>query len=81
MAGRKEVSPSPPPDFQVGGWLARPSLNVIAQAGVVRHLEPQVMDLLAFLATLDRYSLADLVASPGQMRKMRRILAEDRSAP
>jgi Rrf2 family nitric oxide-sensitive transcriptional repressor len=37
--------------------------------------------LLAFLATLDRYSLADLVASPGQMRKMRRILAEDRSAP
>ena len=37
--------------------------------------------LLAFLAALDRYSLADLVANPGQMRKMRRILAEDRSAP
>lgn len=51
MADRKEVSPSPLPDFQVGGWLAQPSLNVIVQPGVVRHLEPQVMDLLAFLAT------------------------------
>jgi Rrf2 family nitric oxide-sensitive transcriptional repressor len=31
--------------------------------------------VLAFLSTLDRYSLADLVASPGRMRRMRRILA------
>jgi DNA-binding winged helix-turn-helix (wHTH) protein len=53
VAGPKAVSPSRLPDFQVGGWLARPSLNVLAQADVVRHLEPQVMDLLAFLATTD----------------------------
>ena len=29
----------------------QPSLNVIVQAGTARHLEPQVMDLLAFLAS------------------------------
>jgi DNA-binding winged helix-turn-helix (wHTH) protein len=29
----------------------QPSLNLIGQAGTIRHLEPQVMDLLAFLAT------------------------------
>ena len=41
---------SSPADFHVGGWLVQPSLNVIVQAGTARHLEPQVMDLLAFLA-------------------------------
>ncbi len=51
VAGRKDASPSPPSDFHVGGWLVQPSLNVIAQAGTARHLEPQMMDLLAFLAT------------------------------
>lgn len=32
--------------------------------------------LAAFLAVLDRYSLADLVARPGTFRAMRRLLAE-----
>jgi Rrf2 family nitric oxide-sensitive transcriptional repressor len=31
--------------------------------------------LLAFLAALDRYSLADLVANPGSMRRMKMLLA------
>jgi Rrf2 family nitric oxide-sensitive transcriptional repressor len=31
--------------------------------------------LLAFLAALDRYSLADLVANPGSMRRMKLLLA------
>ena len=53
MPDRKDVRVSPPAGFHVGGWLAQPSLNVIVQAGTVRHLEPQVMDLLAFLATHD----------------------------
>jgi DNA-binding winged helix-turn-helix (wHTH) protein len=48
---RKDVRASPPAGFHVGGWLVQPSLNVIVQAGTVRHLEPQVMDLLAFLAS------------------------------
>ncbi|MDY0884559.1 RrF2 family transcriptional regulator [Dongia soli] len=30
---------------------------------------------LAFLAALDRYSLADLVANPGSMRRMKMLLA------
>ena len=32
--------------------------------------------LRAFLAVLDRYSLADLVANPGPLRHMRRLLAD-----
>ena len=51
MANRKDARASSPADFHIGGWLVQPSLNVIGQAGTVRHLEPQVMDLLAFLAT------------------------------
>ena len=49
MASRKDA-PASSPEFNVGGWLVRPSLNVIVQGGTSRHLEPQVMDLLAFLA-------------------------------
>ena len=51
VASRKDTPASPPPDFHLGRWLVQPSLNVISQAGTARHLEPQVMDLLAFLAT------------------------------
>jgi Rrf2 family transcriptional regulator, nitric oxide-sensitive transcriptional repressor len=32
--------------------------------------------LRAFLAVLDRYSLADLVANPGSVRRMRRLLSD-----
>jgi DNA-binding winged helix-turn-helix (wHTH) protein len=35
----------------LGRWLVQPTLNVIRDAGAVRRLEPQLMDLLAFLAT------------------------------
>jgi DNA-binding winged helix-turn-helix (wHTH) protein len=51
VANRKDPRASSPTDFHVGGWFVQPSLNVIAQGGTVRHLEPQVMDLLAFLAS------------------------------
>jgi DNA-binding winged helix-turn-helix (wHTH) protein len=51
VASTKEAPPPLPPDFHVGGWLVQPSLNVIGQGDTVRHLEPQVMDLLTFLAT------------------------------
>jgi DNA-binding winged helix-turn-helix (wHTH) protein len=51
VANRKDPRASSPADFHVGGWLVQPSLNVVARAGTVRHLEPQVMDLLAFLAS------------------------------
>lgn len=33
--------------------------------------------LLAFLTTLDGYSLADLVANPGTLRRMRHLLADN----
>jgi Rrf2 family nitric oxide-sensitive transcriptional repressor len=32
--------------------------------------------LRGFLAVLDRYSLADLVANPGSVRRMRRLLSD-----
>lgn len=51
MASRKDAPVSSPPDFTLGGWLVQPSLNVIGQTGLARHLEPQVMDLLVFLAS------------------------------
>ena len=35
----------------MGRWSVQPSLNRIGEAGTFRHLEPQVMDLLAFLAS------------------------------
>ena len=38
------------PDFHVGRWLAQPPRNLILNGGIARHLEPQVMDLLVFLA-------------------------------
>src|SRR5262245_2394731 len=48
---RKEARSPAPRDFQIGSWLAQPTLNLIRDGGIVRHLEPQMMDLLAFLAT------------------------------
>ena len=61
---------SPPAGFHVGGWLVQPSLNVIVQAGTVRHLEPQVMDLLAFLASTggDVVSKSDIIDAVWQGR-------------
>ena len=50
VESRKAQSPAPH-DFQVGRWLAQPTLNLICDGGTVRHLEPQIMDLLRFLAT------------------------------
>jgi DNA-binding winged helix-turn-helix (wHTH) protein len=37
------------PDLHVGSWLVQPSRNLIRNAEIERHLEPQVMDLLVFL--------------------------------
>jgi DNA-binding winged helix-turn-helix (wHTH) protein len=51
VATRNDARASSPADFHIGGWLVQPSRNVITQAGTACHLEPQVMDLLAFLAT------------------------------
>jgi hypothetical protein len=51
VASRNVKPASRPPDFHLGTWLVQPSRNLIGQTGTVRHLEPQVMDLLAFLAT------------------------------
>lgn len=51
VASRKEVRSPAPPEFHVGGWLAQPTLNIIRDGSTSRRLEPQVMDLLVFLAT------------------------------
>ena len=51
MASRKEGRSTALSDFRVGSWLALPTLNLIRDGGTERHLEPQVMDLLAFLVT------------------------------
>ena len=50
VASRKEVRSPATSDFRVGSWLVQPTLNVICDGATVRHLEPQVMDLLVFLA-------------------------------
>ena len=51
VASGKEVQSAARSDFKVGSWLAQPTLNLIRDGALVRHLEPQVMDLLVFLAT------------------------------
>jgi serine/threonine-protein kinase len=38
-------------EMQVGGWRVQPALNQISDDGALRRLEPQVMDLLVFLAS------------------------------
>ena len=38
------------PDLHVGSWLVQPTRNLIRNGETERHLEPQVMDLLVFLA-------------------------------
>jgi DNA-binding winged helix-turn-helix (wHTH) protein len=50
VASRKEARSTATPDFHVGPWLAQPARNLIRDRTVTRHLEPQVMDLLVFLA-------------------------------
>ena len=51
VEGRKEARSPAPRDFHIGRWLVQPTLNLIRDGSTVRHLEPQMMDLLAFLAT------------------------------
>ena len=50
VASRKEARSTATPDFHVGPWLAQPARNLIRAQAIARHLEPQVMDLLVFLA-------------------------------
>jgi DNA-binding winged helix-turn-helix (wHTH) protein len=94
VASRKDA-PASPPAFHVGGWLVQPSLNVIVQGGTTRHLEPQVMDLLAFLtATAGRVASRDeIIDAVWQGRfiaeatltrtvaDLRRALGDDQRAP
>jgi DNA-binding winged helix-turn-helix (wHTH) protein len=50
VAGRKPAPVSATPDFRIGTWLAQPTRNRLTEGTSTRHLEPQVMDLLVFLA-------------------------------
>jgi len=47
----KGDKPNAEPDLQVGRWCVQPSLNELRDGSTVRHVEPQVMDLLVFLAS------------------------------
>jgi TolB-like protein len=40
-------------DLQVGRWQVQPARNQLRDGETVRHLEPQVMDLLMFLASAE----------------------------
>ena len=62
-------------------WTAARCLGGVAGLRAARPLDEA---LRAFLAVLDRYSLADLVADPGSVRRMRRLLSDaapDRTRP
>jgi DNA-binding winged helix-turn-helix (wHTH) protein len=50
VASRKEAPSAATSDFQVGSWHVQPTRNLISNGATIRHLEPQVMDLLVFLA-------------------------------
>jgi len=53
VAGRKGVQSCGLADFQVGRWQVQPTLNQVRDGRTIRHLEPQVVDLLVFLASND----------------------------
>jgi len=50
--------------------------NTCIVAPVCGLRSPLEEALQAFLAVLDRYSLADLIRNPGSLRRMRRLLAD-----
>jgi len=50
--------------------------NICIVAPVCGLRSPLEEALQAFLAVLDRYSLADLIRNPGSLRRMRRLLAD-----
>ncbi len=51
MATRKGGKCTGHSGLQVGRWQVQPMLNEVREGGTVRRLEPQVMDLLVFLAS------------------------------
>jgi serine/threonine-protein kinase len=51
VAIRKGGRESGATDLRVGRWQVQPALNQVCAGRTVRHLEPQVMDLLVFLST------------------------------
>src|SRR6185436_10663422 len=46
----KDARSSAAAELRVGGWCVQSALNQIREGDTVRRLEPQVMDLLVFLA-------------------------------
>ena len=50
MGGPKPAPVSATSDFRIGTWLVQPTRNRLTEGTTARHLEPQVMDLLVFLA-------------------------------
>lgn len=47
---RTHARPTGAAELRIGGWRVRPALNEIGEAASSRRLEPQLMDLLVFLA-------------------------------
>lgn len=95
MASRKEIRSPAAPDFHIGGWLVQPTLNLIRDGSTVRHLEPQVMDLLVFLGTtggrvISKDEIIDAVwdgrfiseaTLTRSMADLRRALGDDQRSP
>jgi DNA-binding winged helix-turn-helix (wHTH) protein len=50
VSTRKDARSCLAADLQVGRWHVQPALNQIRDGRTVRHLEPQVINLLVFLA-------------------------------
>ena len=59
----------------------QPTLNLIRDGVTVRHLEPQVMDLLVFLAATGGGTLEDEIRSshPSGLRRVRDLLIQTRA--
>lgn len=62
--------PAPPPapplhDFRLDGWLVEPTRNRLVKGGTAIRVRPQLIDILAYLAT-----------RPGQVVSKTKLLAE-----
>src|SRR5262245_20553009 len=95
VTSRKDVRAPSQLDSHAGEWLVQPSLNLIGRVETVRHLEPQLMDLLAFLAAssgrvISKDEIIDAVwqgrfiaeaTLTRSMADLRRALGDDQRSP
>ncbi len=89
------ASVSPVAGFSLGDWWVEPGLGVVSRPNETRHLPPQQMDLLAYLAARPgqlvpkeellnavwKGAVVEEIALPRCVSEIRKVLGDDAKAP